>query len=134
MQRKPLADPEGIFVDALEHAEPEFLACREMAHRWTVSSGFQLIDAEREPDRQPRGGYRSYAERRLTCQRCGMIRSDAFAISTTMYGHTSLQKISSSYTQPDGYAIPGIGNARGMRDLLYGVAFDAATARKGRRS
>lgn len=115
--------PEDVFVNALSHARPEFVQCREMAHRWKIVSPFRLIDTDVE-DRQPRGGFREFVERKLQCQRCEMIRADAFSISTR-HGHTALTKIGSSYSQPEGYAITGIGNTAGMRDLLYGVAFDA---------
>lgn len=115
-------EPEDVYVNALEHYEPGYLECREMAHVWKISSPFRLVDTTIE-DRQPRGGHATFAERKLTCGRCGMVRSDAFSI-TDRRGHTALHKIGSSYEQPDGYAITGIGNTAGLRDLLYGVAFD----------
>lgn len=125
-------DPEDIFVDALEHYDPSFLACRDMGHPWRLTSPFRLVDASIE-DAPTRGGLRIYAERTFTCQRCGKKRSDAFAISQSSHGHTSLRRIAPSrYDDPDGYAIKGIGPTQGLRDLLYGVAFDIE-ARKRRR-
>ncbi len=130
-RRRRRSDPEDLFVEALEHTPPEFLACREMAHPWRVTSPFRVVDTTRE-DRRPRGGFRLYAERRLTCQRCGMVRSDAFAMGTRS-GHTTLSKISSQYEAPEGYAISGVGRTAGLRDLLYGVAFEAEQQRQDQR-
>lgn len=101
-----------------------------MAHPWKVTSPFRLVDTDYE-EGEPRGGHRVFAERKLTCPRCGMVRSDAFAISNRS-GHTSLHKISSRYDAPEGYSITGIGNTAGMRDLLYGMAFDATQDRPRR--
>lgn len=126
-------DPEDVFVDALEHIRPEYLACRERGHRWQLTSPFHLVDTRRE-DAFPRGGHSVYAERKFTCERCTKVRSEAFAIGTTARGHTSLRKIgNSSYTDPEGYGIKGAGNTAGMRDLLYGMAFDASQATTDRR-
>lgn len=131
-KRRRRPDPEDLFVDALEQVPPEFLACREMAHPWRVTSAFRVVDTTKEEDRRPRGGFRLFAERRLTCQRCGMIRSDAFAMGTRA-GHTTLHKISSQYEAPEGYAISGLGRTAGLRDLLYGVAFEAEQQRRNQR-
>lgn len=122
--------PEDVFVDALEHTEPEFLVCRELRHVWRPSTPFRLVDASLEDGRQPRGGHTEYAERRLTCSRCGTERSDAYAISRRR-GHTALTKIGSSYNQPEGYAITGIGSTASMRDILLGVAFENQLGKVG---
>lgn len=121
-RRRKRYTPEDDYVDALSHVPSEFFACREMQHPWRVTSPFRLVDSEQE-NRSPRGGHREFAERRLTCQRCGMVRSDAFSISTRN-GHTALSKIGSTYAAPEGYAITGVGNTAGMRDLLLGLAFE----------
>lgn len=124
--------PEDTFVHALEQAPPEFLECREMAHQWRLTSPYRLVNTRVE-DRLPRAGHSEFAERKLTCQRCGMVRADAYAISSRS-GYTSLTKLGSSYQQPDGYAITGAGNTAGMRDLLNGIAYEQArTAADNRR-
>jgi hypothetical protein len=125
-------DPEELFISAIEEMPDEYVACREMGHPWRISSPFRLVDTDLE-DRPPRGGYRQFAERKWTCARCGKVRSDAFAITTSRGGHTALHKIApSKYDDPEGWKIAGIGGVRGLRDLLYGRAFDAQVQREER--
>lgn len=126
-------DPEDVFIGAIEAMPPEFVACREMGHPWRISSPFRLVDTDVE-DRPARGGYRQFAERKWTCPRCGKVRIDAFAITTSRGGHTALHKIAPSrYEDPEGFKIAGIGGVSGLRDLLYGLAFDAQVTRDRRR-
>lgn len=122
-RRRAAPAPEDVFVDALADMPAAYLDCREQ-HDWRTSSDFRLVDTTRE-DRQPRMGHEVFAERRKTCKRCGMTRTDTYAVNRRG-GYTALSKIASSYDPPEGYYVSGIGGAGGMRDILLGVKFDQA--------
>lgn len=117
---------EDVFLEAMEQMPPEYLRCRSMRHAWDEEEGFTIVDTVRETSRRARGGERVFAERKLTCLRCGMERSDAYQI-TKSRGHTALRKLSSSYpVVPDGYYVKGAGRL-GM-ELVLGAKFDRDTA------
>jgi hypothetical protein len=121
-----VTDTVDVFLAGLDGMPENFLICRELQHIWKVTQPFRVVDCLKEIGRYPRGGQLVYAERRLTCSRCTMVRSDAFKISSDR-GRTTLRKISANYIQPEGYAIPGTGyGARGLTDYVHGVAFDQA--------
>ena len=123
---RAVADPVDVFIAAIEEMPEAFLTCRGAQHRWPQTlPPFHVIDSKREKDRHPRGGHDTYAERVLICDRCGMERSDAYAI-TSMRGRTALHRINSTYTPPPGYSIEGVKgqSTKGLRDLIHGAAFD----------
>lgn len=128
---------EGVedFLNSLAGMPDEYLQCRTMQHSWVEEEKFTVIDSGREVTRRPRGGEQVFAERRLHCTRCGMVRSDAYRI-TSSSGHTALHKIASSYFPPDGYWVKGAG--RLGKDLVLGAKFErdiegTATTRRRRR-
>lgn len=121
---RSVRDVMDVFLAGLDEIPEEFLICRELQHVWEITDPFRVVDSTREQGRQSRGGERVFAERKMTCRRCKMIRSDAFKISSVR-GRTSLRKISGTYFPPEGYAIPGIGRGvKGLTDFVHGAAFD----------
>jgi hypothetical protein len=122
-----------LFLAAVDQMPGDYLLCRTMRHAWEESQPFTLIDTNRNVERRARGGNVVFAERRLSCMRCGMTRSDAYRI-TQVGGHTALQRIGASYPDvPPGYYVRGAGRA-GM-ELVLGAKFERDTRpRKGRRS
>jgi ribosomal protein L37E len=114
------------FLAALAEMPGSYLECRSMLHSWSAADGkFTIVDTNVETSRRRRGGEAVYAERVLTCTRCGMERSDAYRM-TSRRGHTALQKIDARYTPPEGYYVKGSGKL--SKDLLLGAKFDADLA------
>jgi hypothetical protein len=133
MARRRVRDVEDEFVDAVGALPPAYFECRlNLRHDFPPNTPFRLVDTDVE-DRRPRRGLRVFAERRLVCRHCGMVRVDIFAIARSRSGHTRLSKVGPGvYEQPDGYKLAGLQTA-GMRDLLLGVAFDAQLQQNGHR-
>lgn len=81
----------------------------------------RVVDTRRE-SRIARAGFQLFAERRIRCSRCGMVRSDAYQI-TSSRGHTALIKINSTYPEtPHGYYVKGQGRLE--MPLVLGALFD----------
>lgn len=113
---------EAVEVPYLAAMPDDYLTCRTLKHAWTVTQRFRVVDTRRELGRLSRGGHQLFAERRLTCDRCGMVRSDAFAI-TSSGGHTALRRINSTYAEiPEGYYVRGEG--RLDLGLVLGAVFE----------
>jgi hypothetical protein len=83
---------EKVEVD-LADAQPIHLACRDFKHAWTWRTDFVVRkDAE--------SGKATTVTRLLVCVRCDAERRDVYSLP-------SLDHISSTYTYPPGYLIPG---------------------------
>lgn len=112
------------FLNALAGVPDAYLECRSMKHAWQQDTLFTLVDTGRETSRRARGGERVFAERNLTCLRCGMERSDAYRV-TKIGRYTALKKLTSTYTPPEGYYVKGAG--RLGAELVLGAKFDRDT-------
>lgn len=108
------------FLNSLANMPDAYLQCRTMQHSWVEEGKFTVIDSLRETTRRARGGEAVFAERRLTCSRCTMERSDAYRI-TSSHGHTALQKIATTYNPPEAYYVAGAG--RIGKELVLGAKF-----------
>ena len=120
---RSVGSTEDAFINAVAAMPPEFLACRGSSHRFNISDDFRVVDSVHEQGKRPQGGQQVYAERRLECDRCGMVRVDHYAI-TSRGGHTMLTKINAIYSAPEGYATVGLGRIAGNRGLVLGMALD----------
>jgi len=122
--------PEGALRIGLEHLEEAYLECRDMRHRWYVSSDYRRVTTERDNVR-PRLGHHDYVERRTTCERCGIERVEAFVLVRDR-NWTALRSLGNVYHYPDGYLLKGlpagIGNAS---ELIRGLRFERAETERG---
>jgi hypothetical protein len=114
------------FLARLAEVPDEYIQCRTTQHKWDEIQRLRVVDTNNEEGRYARGGYVTFAERRLRCARCQMVRSDAFHI-TSAEGHTALRSLGSTYPEiPPGYYVKGQG--RLDRALVLGVLFERAMA------
>lgn len=102
-----------------------YLQCRDMSHKWDLQHDYAIVDTKVMTHRQPRGGFTRYAERVLKCGRCGMVRSDAYALQKWR-SYTVLDKINSGYLPPTNYRLKGVGRFGGLPSIVRGVAFERA--------
>jgi hypothetical protein len=112
------------FLARLSRMDADYLECRTLKHSWT-GAPLRVVDTRQESSRVARAGHSVFAERRIRCSRCGMVRSDAFQISSSR-GHTALIKINSTYPEiPPGYYVTGQGRLE--MPLVLGAKFDRDT-------
>jgi hypothetical protein len=126
MQRRrrtpTIRDREDIFGQAIENMPDEYLQCRDVKHPWEVVRDYHLVDAEREEGIYPRHGHNVYVRRLLRCPRCGKKRSDAFIVATKSRWQ-ALERLGSTYEDPPGYGVAGIGHLPGTGDMIRGEAY-----------
>jgi len=118
-----VANTEDAYLAHLANMPEEYIECRSTQHRMTITNPFRVVDSRVEDGAWPHMGNHVYAKRVLTCDRCGMVRNDFYAISSRR-GHTYLTKINATYQPPEGYAVTGLGRVEGSRGLVLGLGLD----------
>lgn len=119
---------EDDFLDAVGDMVEAYLECRGSQHLMEITDPFRIVDSRVEERARPHMGHDVYAKRDLRCDRCGMVRHDFYAI-TSSRGHTMLVKINATYEPPEGYSVSGLGRVPGGRGLVLGMALDRAISR-----
>jgi hypothetical protein len=114
---------EDAYLASLANMPEAYLDCRSTQHRMNVTDSFRIVDTRTEHGARPHMGHTLYAKRVLTCDRCGMVRNDFYAISSRR-GHNFLTKINATYEPPEGYAVTGLGRVEGSRGLVLGMGLD----------
>jgi hypothetical protein len=118
-----VASIEDAYLAALGDMPETYLECRSTQHRMNVTDSFRIVDTRTEKGARPHMGHTLYAKRVCTCDRCGMVRNDFYAISSRR-GHNYLTKINATYEPPEGYSVPGLGRVEGSRGLALGLGLD----------
>jgi len=118
-----VSNTEDAYLASLANMPEEYLECRSTQHRMAITEPFRVVDARNEEGARPHMNNYLYAKRVLTCDRCGMVRNDFYAISSRR-GHTYLTKINATYLPPEGYAVHGLGRVEGSRGLVLGLGLD----------
>jgi hypothetical protein len=113
---------ETLFGSALQQMPDEFLECRDIRHLWEVTRNYHVVDAVEDAGIQPRMGHNTFVERKLRCTRCGMVRSDAYVIAKRARWQ-GLERLSSTYTMPEGYGVQGVGHMQGAGDMIRYEAY-----------
>ena len=118
-----VANTEDAYLTHLANMPEEYIECRSTQHRMAITEPFRVVDSRVEQGAWPHMGNHVYAKRTLTCDRCGMVRHDFYAISSRR-GHTYLTKINATYEPPEGYSVSGLGRVEGSRGLVLGLGLD----------
>ena len=113
---------EDLFGEAVETMSDEYLQCRDLAHDWVITRNYHLVDAAQDVAVHPRLGHNTFVRRLLQCQRCGKKRNDAFIVATKR-GWQALEKLNSTYEDPEGYSVKGIGHLAGTGDIVRGEMY-----------
>lgn len=121
-----VATPDGAFRVGLEHLEDQYLECRDMRHRWYVSSDYRRVTTEEEGI-HARRGHSDYVERRITCDRCSTTKIEAYVIIRER-GYTLLRPLGYTYAYADGYLLKGLPPATNASELIRGLRFERAEA------
>jgi hypothetical protein len=121
---------EDIFGAALTNMPLTYLQCRDLKHKWNVTRDYHLVDTEKDETIQPRLGYTTYVRRELRCTRCRKRRIDAFIIENRG-GWQMLVRLNSTYDDPDGYGVTGIGHLVGASDMVRGEMYRRVLAASG---
>lgn len=115
-------DREDIFGDAVSNMSDAYLKCRDIAHEWEVTRDYHLVDAKLDVAIQPRLGHDVFVRRLLRCTRCGKKRNDAFVVATKR-GWQALEKLNSTYDDPPGYLVKGVGLLAGRGEIVRGEVY-----------
>jgi len=121
-RRSNLREREDLFGEAVEHMSDAYLQCRDLAHDWLITRNYHLVDAAEDVSVQPRLGHNVFVRRLLQCQRCGKKRNDAYIVATKR-GWQALEKLNSTYEDPEGYSVKGIGHLAGTSDMVRGEMY-----------
>ena len=120
---RSVASNEDAYLASLADMPDAYLECRATQHRMNVTDPFRIVDSRTEQGAREHKGHTLYAKRVCTCDRCGMVRNDYYAISSRR-GHHFLTKINATYEPPEGYAVHGLGRVEGGRGLVLGLGLD----------
>jgi hypothetical protein len=121
-RRDARVNAEDTFGAALNNMPDNYLQCRDIKHPWVITRDYHLVDASRDEDVFPRMGHNTYVRRELRCERCGKKRVDAYLISYKD-GWQVLVRLNSSYADPDGFSVKGIGHLSGTAEMVRGEIF-----------
>lgn len=94
-QKKKARD---ILTRRLQEMPDNWVNCRDMRHAWAVENDFHVVTQAQEKGRRT-----MHVGRDLICMRCPTVRHEVYI--ATRHG---LEKISQSYSYPEGYCIPGV--------------------------
>lgn len=89
-----------LLTRRLQEMPENWVNCRDMRHAWAVENDFHVVEQKQE-----KGGRRTmHVGRDLICMRCPTIRHEVYIVTR----YDGLEKVSQSYSYPEGYQIPGV--------------------------
>lgn len=96
----------------------KFTTCRDMRHAWATENDYHVYTQYQEA----KGSKSMFVARDLVCMRCGALRHEIY-LATKSRG---LERVSMTYSYPDGYMIPGMPSGVSPQAILAQMRYRRA--------
>ena len=114
MARQLIDDHGDLLKKALKDVPGEYLACRDIRHRWSIIEEFKVVEEAADGTR---------IERVLECSRCTTRRVEKYFLHMDRWGVHRMESLGSAYVYPEEYLIPEMTRTDHSREILRAEAF-----------